>query len=289
MLKKIDQSFLDFMLFSNVFIAICAVAQCLVTYHLVQIAANGYVLCFVFLATLCIYNTSMILAKPKSPSISSSKRVTWIFSHYKLTLAITTISVCCLLPLSLFGLSTASKILMCVVGALAISYSIPLTTIKGKKVGLRNLPGVKLFLIAFVWAASCVMLPIVQANLTLTSQEVLLLFTKRFLFICAITIPFDIRDIYQDKYYNLKTIPVMLGEKKAWIFCQALLITYVLLLLLFIKQVDLIAIALTVSAIFTGWLIFKSTIQKNEYFYFLFLDGTMLLQYLLILVFTAIN
>ena len=158
--------------------------------------------------------------------------------------------------------------------------------INQKNIGLRNLPGIKLFLIAFVWSVSCVLLPIVELEnklgISISLGETLLLVAKRFLFICAITIPFDIRDLFQDKLYELKTIPVIWGEKKAWMFCQALLAAYLILLILFTKTInsDVIGIALTIFI--TGWLIFKSNLKKNEYYYFFFLDGTMILQFLIL-------
>ncbi|RYG15021.1 MAG: hypothetical protein EOO07_16315, partial [Chitinophagaceae bacterium] len=202
------------------------------------------------------------------------------------TISITLIACLCIIPLSLWYLSIQSKLLMGFVGALALAYNFPFLNFNDKKIGLRNLPGIKLFLISFVWSVSCVLLPIVQVESTfgimISLSETLLLVAKRFLFICAITIPFDIRDLYQDKLYELKTIPVMLGEKKAWIFCQALLAIYIVMLVLFAKEINPQVIGLILTVVLTGWLIFKSNIKKNEYFYFLFLDGTMLLQWLIV-------
>ena len=77
----------------------------------------------------------------------------------------------------------------------------------------------------------------------------------------------------------------MLGEKKAYIFCQFLLLGYLALLLLFRQATYADVIATTLTLGLTGWLIFKSNIQKNEYYYFFFLDGTMLLQYLMLILF----
>ncbi|SOD20469.1 UbiA family prenyltransferase [Pedobacter xixiisoli] len=283
MLKKLGLSILDFLLFSNFFIAICAVAQGLVTYHLLGAKPSEHVLAFLFFSTLLIYNLAVLLAKPKEPQKSPFKRVRWIFAHHRLTISTTLISVLCLIPLGLLYLSFESKLLMIFVGLLAIAYNIPFLTLNNKKIGLRNIPGIKLFLIAFVWASSCVLLPIVELEsmhqIQVPLSETVLLLAKRFLFVCAITVPFDIRDLFQDKLYELKTIPVVLGEKKAWIFCQALLGIYLLLLVLFTKGINIDVIGLTLTVILTGWLIFKSNIKRNEYFYFFYLDGTMLLQY----------
>ncbi|MFA6275216.1 MAG: hypothetical protein WC622_00595 [Pedobacter sp.] len=286
MLKKALFSILDFLLFSNLFIAVCAVAQGLVTYYLLKLPPDIYVLAFVFFSTLLIYNLSMLLSKPKEPQKSPFKRVRWIFSHHRLIISITLIAILCIIPLGLLYLSFQAKLLMGFVGLIAVAYNFPFLSLNQKKIGLRNLPGIKLFLIAFVWSISCVLLPIVELennrNVVIPLGETLLLVAKRFLFICAITIPFDIRDLFQDKLYELKTIPVMLGEKKAWIFCQALLGAYLILLVLFTKHINLDVIGLALTIFLTGWLIFKSNFKRNEYYYFFYLDGTMLLQFVIL-------
>lgn len=292
MLKKVLYSILDFLLFSNLFIAICAVAQGLITYHLLKIPPDKYVLAFVFFATIGLYNFSMLLAKPKKPENSPYKRVRWIFSHHRMIISITLISMLCLVPLFLLYLSIESQLLMVFTGLVAVGYNIPFLTLNNQNIGLRNIPGIKLFLIAMVWAVSCVLLPIMELQhshqLNIAPGDTLLLVFKRFLFIAAITVPFDIRDLFQDKLYALKTIPVMLGEKRAYIFCQFLLLGYLLLLLLFRQATypDIAAVVLNLAV--TGWLIFKSNIKKNEYYYFFYLDGTMLLQYVLLVLFTAL-
>jgi 4-hydroxybenzoate polyprenyltransferase len=293
MLKRVFFAVLDFLLFSNVFIAVCAVAQGLITYHLLHAEPNRYVLAFLFFSTLGLYNFSMVLAKPKDPGKSPYKRVRWIFSHYRLIISITLIAMLCLIPLSLWFLSIESKLLMVFTGILAIGYNVPFLTLNNHKIGLRNIPGIKLFLIALVWSVSCVVLPIVELErslqINISSAETLLLAAKRFLFVAAITVPFDIRDLFQDKLYALKTIPVMLGERKAYLFCQLLLLGYFVLLLLFNQVSYADVVGLTFTLVLTGWLIFKSGIQKNEYYYFLYLDGTMLLQYLVLILFSYLG
>ncbi|WP_256002046.1 hypothetical protein [Pedobacter deserti] len=287
MMKKVLQPVLDFLLFSNLFIAICAVAQGLVTYHLLNATPDIYILAFLFFATISQYNFSMVLSKPKNPSHSPYLRVRWIFSHYRLIISITLIAGLCLIPLFLWYLSIEGQLLMIFIGVLAVGYSLPFLTLNHQKIGLRNIPGIKLFLIAFVWSAGTVLLPIVEMEhnhqINISTVDALLLVAKRFLFVAAITVPFDIRDLFQDKLYELKTIPVMLGERKAYIFCQVLLVGYFLFLLLFNQATTSDVLALSATLIVTGWLIFHSGIRKNEYYYFLWLDGTMLLQYLMLL------
>ncbi|NEU08717.1 hypothetical protein GZH53_10375 [Flavihumibacter sp. R14] len=276
---------LDFLLFSNLFIALCAVAQGMVTYMLLGVKPEKYILALLFFATLAQYNFSILLTKPKNPQGSKFRRVRWIFSHYRLMISITIISVLSLIPLILF-LSVPSQILLFFLGVLSVAYGLPIFSFHDKKFGLRNIPGIKLFLISLVWSLSTVLLPILELESTdilhITNRNAILLIAKRFLFIAAITIPFDIRDLFQDRSSALKTIPVMLGEKKAYLFCQALLVAYLVLLFLFSESFDKNFVALTLTILLSGWLIFKSNFVRNEYYYFLYLDGTLILQFLLV-------
>ncbi|WP_316746396.1 hypothetical protein [Pedobacter gandavensis] len=286
MVKKILFSSLDFLLFSNLFIAICAVAQGLVTYHLLQVPPDKYILAIIFFGTLGLYNFSMLLSTPKDPANSPLMRVRWIFSHHRLIISITLISALCLIPLGLLYLSIEGKLLMLFTVVLAISYNIPFLTLDGQKIGLKNIPLIKLFLVAFIWSISCVLLPVVETEhnqlVNVSTGETLLLVAMRFLFIAAITIPFDLRDLFQNKIVALKTIPALSGDKKAFIFCQFLLGGYLVLLLLLRQTVNLEVISLALTIGLTGWLIYKSNTEKNEYYYFLYLDGMMLLQYILL-------
>ena len=88
---------------------------------------------------------------------------------------------------------------------------------------------------------------------------------------------------------DIKYIPVLLGEKSALLICQGILAAYLLLLFLFTDQFDSNFFGLTLTIILSGWLIFRSKWEKNEYYYFLYLDGTMILQFLTLLLFSSIN
>ncbi|MHB1176727.1 MAG: UbiA prenyltransferase family protein [Daejeonella sp.] len=278
---------LDCLLFSNIFIALCAVAQGLVTYQLLGTEPEAHVLGLLFCSTLALYNFSILLVKPGKPERSPFRRIRWIFSHYRLMITATIIAILSILPL-LFFLNTASRILLVSLALISVAYSLPIFSIHDKHFGLRNIPGVKLFLIAMVWSLSCVLLPILELESNIEASvsvnDAILLISKRFLFIAAITVPFDIRDLFLDKRNELKTIPVILGEQKALMVCQGLLVGYLVLLLIFIKRIDSNFLGLTLTIVLTGWLIFKSKWKKNEYYYFLYLDGTMIVQFLILLI-----
>ena len=145
-----------------------------------------------------------------------------------------------------------------------------------------------MFLIALVWSLSCVLLPIVELENTqafdFPTRDVVLLVVHEFLFMAAITVPFDVRDLFQDKQNSLQTLPTMLGEKRAMLLCYGFLLFYLILLLLPIHPLNLWnAAGLILSICLSAWVISKSNPSRNEYFYFLFLDGMMIVQLLILL------
>jgi 4-hydroxybenzoate polyprenyltransferase len=283
---------LDFLLFSNIFISLGAAAQGLVTYHLLGFDINWFVIGCLFFSTIVSYNFSILIQKPKNPQLSEYRRVRWIFNHYKMNVGITVFAALALIPCFL-ELHLKAQILLVILGIISIGYSTPLFSIGKTKHGLRNIPGLKLFLIALVWALSSVWFPYVEFIATHQTNtnvlDLILLIIKRLLFVTAITIPCDIRDMLQDSKYKLKTIATVYGEKKAYLFCQILLITYFFLSVLFPSAgLNLDFYGLSSTIFLTAWLIFKSKWEKNEYYYFFYLDGTLVLQYVLLLLFNLI-
>jgi 4-hydroxybenzoate polyprenyltransferase len=292
-MRKLLQPAFDFLLFSNVFMSLCAVAQGLLTFYLIGSKPIYTVLGLLFTSTLGIYNFSILISKPKHPEKSPYRRIRWFFSHYRLMVTFTIVSLLSLIPL-FFLIATASKILLIFLAILSFGYGLPLFTIGEQKFGLRNIPGLKLIMITLVWTMSVVLLPILESQAaqlaTISMRDTTILIAKRFLFICALAIPFDIRDLFEDKQSGLKTIPVAWGEKNAYLFCQVLLAGYIALLFLFRNHgfnTDFWALTLTV--VLTGWLIFKSKWEKNEYYYFFYLDGVLILQYVFVIAFNHVS
>jgi 4-hydroxybenzoate polyprenyltransferase len=292
-MKKLLQRAFDALLFSNIFMAWCAVAQGLVTFTLIGAKPVVPVLLLLFTATLGIYNFCIIITKPYQPENSPYRRIRWFFGNYRAMMFFTIIALLSLIPL-FFLLSAASKLLLIFLGILSFSYGFPLFKAGNQQFGLRNIPGLKPFLITLVWTFSCVLLPVLEAHSRglshISLEDTSTLIAKRFLFIGALTIPFDIRDLFQDRQAGLKTIPVAWGEKKAYLFCQLLLAGYVVLLFIFRNNgFSTNFWALTLTVIFTGFLIFNARWKKNEYYYFFWLDSVLILQYVILLIFHQIS
>jgi 4-hydroxybenzoate polyprenyltransferase len=97
----------------------------------------------------------------------------------------------------------------------------------------------------------------------------------------AICIPFDIRDIKIDIAENITTIPQLLGELKT----RRLALFFVfmtILTIVFEHHLNFIHtpqfIALLISTTISGAIIFMSSVKRGEFFYIVLLDGTMILQ-----------
>jgi ABC-type transport system involved in cytochrome bd biosynthesis fused ATPase/permease subunit len=79
-MKKVAYQVLNFILFGNFFISLCAVAQALVTYSFFSLKPSIVVLSFLFFATLTIYNFSLLKSKTTNSTNFKNTRKNWFFA-----------------------------------------------------------------------------------------------------------------------------------------------------------------------------------------------------------------
>lgn len=113
-------------------------------------------------------------------------------------------------------------------GFTVILYLVPVIIISalynlklGLFIGLRHIPYIKTFLIAFVWAYSLSF----PFHTMYPHFPIIFIFIRNFLFVLAITIPFDLRDLNRDPNW-LKTIPQILNENDTRVLSITLLNLY---------------------------------------------------------------
>jgi hypothetical protein len=147
---------------------------------------------------------------------------------------------------------------------------------------LREVTGIKIFLIALVWSGVTVLMPVLFIAKA-TIAEVLILFFQRFLFVMALTIPFDIRDVRTDDY-QLATLPQVLGIKRARIL-GLLLITLVLFSeLLFWPHTGNQTVVILLISVITVIAILNTRVRQHRYFAAFWVEGIPILWFLLLLV-----
>ena len=213
-----------------------------------------------------------------------SFRQQWLQQNKFLLSVVTVLSAIATVYFSL-SLSYNTLRLLIPLGVIAFMYQLPLMYWKGRWLRLREVPGVKIFLIAFVWALVSVGLLVEEYQIG-WKTDVWFLFVHRFCFVFAITIPFDIRDLKYDSL-QLKTIPTVFGEKKARYTAYAALGIYELLVISQFIYGDIMGvralIALLCTSAATAYLLIKSTSDKGEYHFAFWVEGASALMYLFLM------
>lgn len=220
------------LVFSNGLIALASVAQSALTYLILDLPTNPFVLLIEGCSTVALYNMSLFYAKPAQPASSPFARTRWFFQHLKSMVSITILAGL-LLAYSLWHIHWYTICYLGFVGVLSLLYNIPFLRLGKHTGGLRQIPGLKLFHIAIVWSLSTVGLPVIEAWTEGTAIDwaaANFLGVIKILFLLVCTLPFDVRDIKQDSYYNLKTVPTMIGEQKSIQLNYALIVCHTVLI-----------------------------------------------------------
>lgn len=268
---KLFKRLFNFYISSNIHVAVATF--CLVKITLIphEIHENKMAW-FVFFATVLSYNFIRYYNISRIRT-SASK---WIITHKKSLILLNLICAFGVLLFS-FSLKYESIIWMLPFALATIFYSIPIYPIK---TNLRSLATLKLFLIAFTWAGVTVLIPLIQHEISF-DPDVWILFLQRFLFILAITIPFDLRDLNYDKI-ELKTLPQIIGkEKSKFVGIVAIVIFFNLELLSNNSTNQSVFTAGTISII-TIISLYFSREKQSKYYSSFWVEGIPILWFLLL-------
>lgn len=137
---------------------------------------------------------------------------------------------------------------------------------------LREIPFLKTFLIAVVW--TCVLFYIPWLNEGRKTELVQNELTAFFFLFAALTIPFDIRDMEQDRIQH-KTLPLLFGVTVSKVVALALLAVFYLIIANINQEIwkNLLFGSITLLA---SLLVLFTNSTRSIYF-FAALDGTMVL------------
>lgn len=156
---------------------------------------------FAFFSTLAVYNGQRLF---KSEQRIQSPWLSWVKKHRNpLTIIVVLSSVASLLTLfSVLNFNWFTILILIVSGVVSGLYVI---RIKGKN--MREIPYLKIHLIAFAWTMIIIVFPIINEGIDASAIYVGF---AHYLFFLGVTIPFDIRDLKYDKSDH-KTIPQVSG------------------------------------------------------------------------------
>lgn len=252
---------------TNVWVAFCF-ASLLAFFQLILYKPNFYVLGIVFFGTLAIYNFSRI---------GNLQNFILFNLKYKTQIVLTVLGLIgTLICVILRGFELKTFLYLFVLGFVSFCYSLPFSGL-----GLRTIPFLKLFLIAFVWAGSSIGLLLVVHHSLVQHQ---LLFLSVFFFVIGITVPFDIRDRKTDDK-GLKTIPQVIGEFPSKVFSvMSLILSFVLFYLEF-NSFENYVMAWFIAVAIALVLVINSTEKKSETYYSFWMESCSMIPLAVYLIF----
>ena len=240
-------------------------------------------------ATMFVYLLIRVAAVSRIKEYAPEKR--WdFFTRNLLLMQVLTVIAFLITVVTYLMLPRSLQVLLFFPGIISLLYGIPIRFGK-THFRLRDIGVTKIFMIAFVWAFIGSFLPAANNALPIFSGEVILLFFAHYLFIFGITLPFDIKDLTIDAQHQVKTIPAIIGIQKSYnlSFLSLLLSTilYVVMQQLTTSAQDF-SLPLCIAMLLSSWSIYLSRKKVGNYLYFGLIDGMLIIQSLLVIVF-ALN
>ena len=223
---------------------------------------------FIFSSTLSIYSFQR-LVKYKLEEKRESELNTWIEKNQIIQIIYISLSSLLSIYLYFFILKAFdnTKWWMIISFLLSVMYAV-----KMKGVSLRDIPYIKIHLIAIVWCKA-LFFPIVLQNDYTTSN--LAFISSHYFFFIALCIPFDIRDLNYDNL-KLRTLPQLIGVSNSrFLSMFSMLIFGFLCCLVYpsLKQNSFFLIGV-LSSIFT---LSFSNVNRNSFYYGILVDGLIIL------------
>lgn len=250
---------INFLIFSHLWISLGAVGLLIGNYKTLNIDINYICLFLVFFSTLFGYSMQYS-SKDKINDLRAIQSV-WVQKNKGFILVSKILSLVASLVFATLLFDYMLMILSIPFFLIVFFYKRKTSFFKD----LRSLPLMKIFLIALCWSWVCSVLPqLLSDGVNLNWMNVLF----NFIFILAITIPFDVRDISYDPN-SLLTIPKMLGKKVSVVLAQSMIFS--LLILSTING----HFGVSFFLIFVFFVLIPAFFSSNEYYYLFVIDGVL--------------
>ena len=169
-------------------------------------------------------------------------------------------------------------------GVITFFYAIPFlprNIFLDSQYNLRTIGGLKVYVIALVWAGVTVVLPLVN-NDQVVGFDAILTVVQRYLFVVVLILPFDIRDLQYDSL-KLSTIPQKIGIKNTKIIGVMLLLVFFFLEYLKDELKVNQIISLLIIVFVTMLFIIFSNQERGKYYSAFWVEGLPLLWLILVL------
>lgn len=202
-------------LWSNIPVAMDAAAWTLLTYDVFGYRINGYMI-FLSFGFTWMYYTYDRLHISVSDRINNPERSGWYESKKYLIYLVYAVALC------LFFVLIKHKSLLwpILIGSVPCILYAKSFTIGGKTYSVKKIPGMKVVLVAFLWVLMTIYIPLInEKHVSVLSLRVSGYSILIFIYACILITMNDLLDVEGDRKLNIRTIPVLVGEKNTRIAC----------------------------------------------------------------------
>ncbi|WP_252723693.1 hypothetical protein [Winogradskyella psychrotolerans] len=234
-------------------------------------------LSFVFFATITGYNFVKYfgIVKFHHRSLASWLKALQVFSFLAF------LAMCYFV----LKLEFNALVLIVILGIITFFYAIPIMVPKqylfDDHKNLRQVSGLKVYLIALIWMLTTVLLPMLNNDIVISSDSVII-GVQRFCYVLVLMLPFEIRDLNYDSL-KLATIPQKIGVKNTKIIGVALLVVFLMLEFFKDELLDVSIIAIVITTIITLVLLLLSNKNQSKYFSAFWVEGLPIIWLLVLL------
>lgn len=292
-LKENLQSFIQGLIFSDIYITLGAIGFAIVNFNLLKIDDSKHAILLVVIgsATMFIYQFSRwTFFKNLQNTMTKDLLYYWMNDNKNFVRLLLFLSVLCGF-ISMFFIRMETIFILFLLGIISVLYNISLPLGNGKSFTFRRIPFAKICMIAIVWSSMAVLLPWVEVYGLEWNNSMVQLFGLQFLFIFIITLPFDINDMDVDHIDGLRTIPIYLGLRDSKILLSVLSFVYIMLFTNWILEFypnDLhkIIFILGISGLILS-LLYKTlrwSYRANKWEIMLWYDGSLILYFIIYII-----
>jgi 1,4-dihydroxy-2-naphthoate octaprenyltransferase len=270
-----------FFIYSNLFIAFCAVLMVNQTAQLfVGAKPDLYFTGFVFFSTICSYSFHWYLTP--STRDEESSRMQWLHGRRNIHTAFFFLGIAGVIFCGLHLLNY--WLWLGFAAGLAFLYSAPKIPHPWFAI-LRRVAYGKTIFLAFTWMLVTTVLPLIIS--TPYWKNAFTLFSGyRFFYIYAICILFDFRDRENDRSIGIRSLITWLGPTGiGWLFTGSLVAALLFIFLISGQLAWTTTVALTIPVLVTASLFRYSQRHFSDFVYYFLLDGLMVLPAILTLPF----
>ena len=268
---RIFKTVLNFYIQSSIHVALSVYALVQMTDYMFHIPENQAVAYFAFFGTVIGYNFVKYdgLVRTKKVQMRNSLKVIILFSVFSFFAV----------GYFFFQLQRITQIVSVAFLALTLLYTLPFFP---NRRNARNWAGVKIYIVALCWVGVTLVLPILNAEITITT-DFYLKCVQRFLLVFVLILIFEIIDLANDDPH-LQTVPQQIGVKRTKILGLILLsVFYVLEFLKTNLDSKQLIVNLILVSVIVFFLLFANE-KRSKYYTSFWVESVPIFWWLMLLI-----